>query len=75
MSEIPSQFNVNQTHVRSFANISSIRNENSFDDREDISHQRDSIPSRDPRHKPPNHNASNLPQNLENIKQAYYSKM
>ena len=32
MSEMESRFNVNQTHTRSFANISSIKNENSFED-------------------------------------------
>lgn len=48
-------------HAKSFANISSINNCDSFDNTNKSANWS----------KPP----TNLPQNLENIKQAYYSKM
>jgi len=73
MSEMESRFNVNQTHTRSFANISSIKNENSFEDDGTISTQRPGRYNDSKPNKPPN--PTNLPQNLDNIKQAYYSKM
>lgn len=67
------RFSVNQTHARSFANISSIKNDNSFEDDGNISNPRQGAHNDPRQNKPPN--ATNLPQNLENIKQAYYSKM
>ena len=66
ISEMENRFNVNQTHTRSFANISSIKNDNSFEDDGAISNHRQGAHNNSRQRKPPN--PTNLPQNLENIK-------